>query len=281
MQGPDVVHLQPSSNAASDASPAVTVQNRQADGLPAPLIQRLVIPASRESSAHTLIHVALCRWRSLYTVCDVENFVMENTTMESPYLLVGRIINAWSLAELRVDEAIAEALELKKEQSVIILKSIGIERKIKVLRNLVKLLLDDEYDEKYYLDSLKELYNKREIRNTIAHRPFFPTDEGNAVRFVIFEYKDGEFQIPDFDLTEEEFSNHYIEIHKLADDMVELRRKFVTARSVQSLASVLAGTSPNPFMGLFGNGWEQFRHPMPSSSDSIDSTTPIPQKHED
>jgi hypothetical protein len=100
-------------------------------------------------------------------------------------ILVGQFLQNWALMESRVDDAIGKAFGLDILQKSVVCSHLGFREKIFILKTAIHLSLVLTEDKERFGTILDRLQNYSAKRNMIAHRLFFPTDDGERVAFVV------------------------------------------------------------------------------------------------
>ena len=147
---------------------------------------------------------------------------MTAISRERSYMLVGKFMEQWAIAELQVDYAIAKALKLNDPQSLLFSSTLRVSQKLDVLKVLIDASQLEPDERARFKKHMGKLSNLSGDRNKIAHALFIPTRNGNEVFFVTTALKDGELKSPQFAWSEEQFHSRYERLKNLADKFEEL-----------------------------------------------------------
>ena len=160
--------------------------------------------------------------------------------------LVGYFLQAWSVLEANMNEAITEALDLNSLQGAIVTKNIQFRDKIHILKALVELQGLEVTDHKKTLETISTLSHDR---NTVAHEMFLADDHGDGVRFIVTKAR-GKLTFPDVKWSIADFYAKYKEISKLAQEMLEMKNELKRITLASLLRKGFASTSIPPGLGL-------------------------------
>lgn len=176
--------------------------------------------------------------------------MMEVNSYKNSLTLVGLVVTQWVLVERKVEDLIAEALDLDYAQTLLFRSALSAAKKHEVLKTLIKLLLKSDSEREHFIAQMGKLKELRKVRNIMAHDLLIPTDDDTVVIFRDHELKDGDIQLKESTWTAKEFAGHLDQIDDLSEELDALRTKLKQAKAIKQLAEVLSQTKTDPFVGL-------------------------------
>ena len=180
---------------------------------------------------------------------------MAKITEDRSCTLVGRFMRDWAIAEAILDEVIAKALKIRAPESWVVLSTITVFDKWRIVITLVELSKPSDEDKKSFKKQKIVFTDLMTDRNMLAHSFFCPTTDETAVAFLRFASKGKLQNIKREESTlatewsEEEFEDRHRKISCFIEELGVLSSKLESIPSL-TLGEALMGPRPNPFRKL-------------------------------
>ena len=183
---------------------------------------------------------------------------MEIITMDISYVLVGKFMSKWAIAEQWLDIAIATSLKVDAAESVVLSSAIPVANKLELAKSMIFLSKMSKEDSKIFTKQIDDFRGLLESRNTVAHCMFSPNGEGNAVQFFRMAtrgtLRNSQKKWKESTWSDTKFVDLFDKLDGLVIKFKELNKKFKESELSPpvSLAQALSGTKVNPFTGILG-----------------------------
>jgi hypothetical protein len=126
------------------------------------------------------------------------------------FALVGQFLQAWSLMECSLHDAIGAALNIEAIKLQILCANIRFRDKLHIIASLIDVASSFSENEKNEMRKrLRILADYSGVRNMMAHDPFGPDQSKTGVEFLTVKAK-GKFAIPNVVWSLEKFQNEEI-----------------------------------------------------------------------
>ncbi|SMD19585.1 hypothetical protein [Rhizobium sp. RU36D] len=168
---------------------------------------------------------------------------------ERAFLLVGAYIGHFALLEMGINNAIKTVLNLNTAASLIVTRNMTFDEKIKNLRALVQFFIYDKEKAKKFDKLAKEARNISELRNIIAHTPFYGSQTTDGVRFFVTKASSS-LEIENLDWSIDEFIERIDHVRQTDNGLREIEKSM----SLQRIAEALSERDIPPFGGLLALG---------------------------
>ncbi len=168
--------------------------------------------------------------------------------------LVGSFMGHFALLESGINAALEQILEIKGARSLIVMRNMQFDDKIKTLKSLVDFFVYDRIQATTFCSLANRCRDFGATRNVVAHTPFVASDISDGVKFLVVSAT-STLTMPEMDWSIDETLSQIDGILKL--DMA--LRTIEQQMSLQRIAKALIESADQDFArsklgGLFGLG---------------------------
>lgn len=101
------------------------------------------------------------------------------------FALVGSFMGHFALLESGINSALEQILEIKGARSLIVMRNMQFDDKIKTLKSLVDFFVFDRNQAKTFSSLANRCREFGVTRNVVAHTPFVASDTSDGVKFLV------------------------------------------------------------------------------------------------
>lgn len=197
---------------------------------------------------------------------------MGKITKQRSFALVGEFMGEWAAAELMVDDAIAEALDLDLIQYLVIGSKLSVRNKLEILVTLINLSLINGKEKDHFFKQVTLLTNLKYKRDIIAHSLFARTSDESAIIFFRVRTKKKQIKALKNEWSEQTFNDYFEQLRTLSKELKTLAEKLKEARAYEKMAEAMKEAQMNPFTRLPGLSSASKLSRLLPDSDPVDAT---------
>jgi hypothetical protein len=201
-----------------------------------------ILDTPGESMAHGMVYGAQSMGPT-----KIELLLLDPDTRA--FTLVGAFLGFFALLEAGVNEAIGEIMQIDPVRRTIVGRNMGFDEKIKTLRVLVDLYVQDPEDKKSFDKLAVQARQFAEQRNILAHTPFRRSPVTDGVEFFVVAASK-KLQFPDLDWSVDDFITKIEGINTLDNELRSIEKKMSLQRIAEALTADIQQTPTKG--GLFG-----------------------------